>query len=526
MLQRISNTVWAIITIVAATAPFPGCAEDSAPTVPEKIRPAAVAGSWYTADKGLLQKYIDGLLQKAPDVPLENLHEIRALIAPHAGYRFSGETAASGFKLLQGRKFSRVIVLGPAHYSAGVQGLSIADVTHYATPLGTIPLDLEAISQLRASSLVVKQPQLHQREHSIEMELPLLQRTLAPGWKLIPILVARMDADQFREAAGLLRPLADQDTLIVVSGDFTHYGPRYGYQPFPVDNAIEEQLKQLDMGAYNHIAANDADGFMAYRKETGISACAFGPVMILLEMLPERSSSTLVRYDTSGKLTGNFTHSVSYLTVAITHTGPLAVNSQSPSVSPPIPPREGLSPSDMEYLQRLAQLTVKTAVEATEESKTTLEALISQVPPKLTTESAAFITLEKEGKLRGCIGSILPTEPLYRSVMHNAVNAALRDHRFRPVRSEELPEIAVKVSILSHPRSIASPAEFEPGKHGIILQKDGRRAVFLPEVATEQGWDREQTLSHLSRKAGLPRDAWRKGAQFEVFTTQKYGDNK
>lgn len=139
------------------------------------------------------------------------------------------------------------------------------------------------------------------------------------------------------------------------------------------------------------------------------------------------------------------------------------------------------------------------------------------VTPKLKVPTATFVTLKIGGELRGCIGSLAPVEALYLSVHHNAINAAMNDYRFNPVRGAELPNITVDVSILSPIRGIPNLEAFKLGQHGIILSKGGARAVFLPEVATEQGWTKEETLAYLSRKAGLPSDAWRTNAEYQVF---------
>ena len=140
-----------------------------------------------------------------------------------------------------------------------------------------------------------------------------------------------------------------------------------------------------------------------------------------------------------------------------------------------------------------------------------------EITPKLKIPTATFVTLKIKGELRGCIGSLAPSEPLYLSVHHNAVNAALHDYRFNPVSKAELPSLSVDVSILSPIRDIPSLDEFKLGQQGIILGKGMARAVFLPEVALEQKWTKEETLTHLARKAGLEGDAWRKGAKFQVF---------
>ena len=138
----------------------------------------------------------------------------------------------------------------------------------------------------------------------------------------------------------------------------------------------------------------------------------------------------------------------------------------------------------------------------------------------------AFVTLNENGRLRGCIGYLQPVEPLYRAVIHNARNAALRDRRFRPVQPEELPHIEIEVSVLSVPVPVPGPEAIKIGCHGIILHKDGRRATYLPQVAPEQHWNLEQTLSHLSRKAGLPSDAWRHGASFSVYTALVFSEKE
>lgn len=132
---------------------------------------------------------------------------------------------------------------------------------------------------------------------------------------------------------------------------------------------------------------------------------------------------------------------------------------------------------------------------------------------------ATFVTLHANGMLRGCIGSLQPEAPLYLSVHENAINAARRDPRFSPVTLRELPLLDLDVSILSPIQPITGPADFRLGEHGIILEKGFHRAVYLPEVAPEQGWTAEETLASLSEKAGLPANAWRSGVSLSVFSS-------
>jgi hypothetical protein len=513
----------------------------------ERVRPPAVAGSWYPGDTTALGRYLDRLLAAAK--PVEGSGKIRALIAPHAGYMYSGASAAEVYRALQGASYRRVLVLGPSHHSP-FYGLSIADVDAYETPLGRIPFDRGTVATLRKSDLVIADPYAHRQEHSIEMQLPLLQRALAPGWQLVPVLVGGLMEEDYARAADLLRPLVDDTTLVVVSSDFTHYGPRFAYQPFPLDEAIADQLERLDKGALAPILAKDAEGFLTYQQETGITVCGYRPIELLLRILPRTAMGKLQTYTTSGALTGDYGNSVSYMGVLFRDgegaaAGAPAARPGEASAATPASrgskegAKEGdhpdalskgqtavaghLSQPQLLLLHALASQAVETAVQGDDPTaEERLRTLIRQVPAELERPSGAFVTLKEQGALRGCIGYILPIKPLHQTVVENGMNAALRDFRFLPVRPEELPKLEVEVSVLSPPRPIASYQAFQVGEEGIILDKDGRSAVFLPEVATEQGWDREQTLDHLARKAGLPEDAWRQGASFRVFRSQKY----
>ena len=475
----------------------------------ERVRPAAVAGSWYPGDAAELGAYLDRTLDSAPAWSAPGGERLHALIAPHAGYAYSGATAAAGYRALRAQAFDRVVLLGPSHH-AGFRGAAIADVDAYATPLGEVPLDAVAVARLRETPLVSAGPAGPDREHSLEIQLPFLQRVLAPGWRLVPILVGRLEAEDYGPLADAIRPLLGDRTLVVVSTDFTHYGARFGYVPFPADQQVAQRLEDLDKGALAHIAARDPAGFLDYQQRTGATICGFRPVALLLHLLPTDARAHLVRYDTSGALLGDHRNSVSYLAIALTVPDRLA----EPAA---------WQPASLEWLHRLAALRVRDAVAATEASRGSLEALVEALPAQVREPAGAFVTLRRDGRLRGCIGYVAPIKPVWQAVLDNAEAAALRDHRFRPVEPAELDDLEVEVSVLTDPVAVADWTGFEVGRHGIILAKGGRRAVFLPDVPVEQGWDREQTLTHLARKAGLPPDGWREGAQYFVFTNHKFG---
>lgn len=508
-------------------------AAEIAPRPEKRLHHASKAGSWYPGDPKKLTQYLDTLLKNSVTVPkTPESAPIRAIVVPHAAYPFSGGVAAEAFKRVKGKKFKRVVVLGPAH-TVMFAGLSVPDVTHDETPLGEIPLDLDAIKTLLSSSTIHKIPKAHEYEHSIEMVLPLLQRTLAPDWQLLPILVGHLGREGFRRAAETLRPLLDEETLLVISGDFTHYGRNFNYQPFANDEKIADKLRDLDMGAVEQIFTGDPDKFIAYYNKTGITACAFGPVTLLMHFLGSQTGHEMVRYETSGGQSGDYSHSVSY--VALLFTDLHALNTVAKATRAQqvthASNTSGLRPEDMVLLHKMARRALFLATNHSLKTAST-EALVKAIvkavveenviPDHLRKPSGAFVTLKKKGALRGCIGFIEPIKPLYQAVIENAVNAALRDFRFRSVTSNELVGLDVEVSVLSSMESVDSHNSFEVGRHGVVLSKGGQHAVFLPEVAIEQGWNKEQTLSQLSRKAGLPQDAWKEGSQFEVFTSQKY----
>ena len=477
-------------------------------------RPPAKAGSWYPDEPAELAALIDHLLAQAPATDLSEHSAIRALIVPHAAYRYSGTTAATAYRALQGRSYRRVILLGPAHHSSGESGLSVLDVEAYTTPLGPVPLDRTAITDLRQNPLVHQIPLWHAEEHSLEIQLPFLQRVLTPGWQLLPILVGNLQDEEYVQATQALKPLIDEHTLLVVSSDFTHYGAAFGYLPFPADHRVAQRLRELDLGAFELLAAKDPQGFLAYHQRTGITICGYQPLTLLLQLITTDTQVQLLQYTTSGAITGDYRHSVSYLAALLTQ--PLTPR-QNHAVT-----TETLTEQQLKILHEIAQLTIRARVTRDPIDAETLQTRLDTLPKELSGTGAAFVTLWEHEQLRGCMGTALAWEPLYRSVMRGAEGAALRDTRFLPVSAQELADLKLEISVLSPPQTIESPDQCVPGLHGLVLNQHDHQAVFLPEVAPHMGWDCPETLRQLSLKAGLPEDAWRNGAELKVFTSQKF----
>jgi AmmeMemoRadiSam system protein A len=333
-------------------------------------------------------------------------------------------------------------------------------------------------------------------------------------FKIVPIVAGQCSLETITKAGAILRSLIDNETLVIASSDFTHYGPSYSYVPF--DENIPEEIKKLDMGAYEHIANLDGKGFLSYKQKTGASICGSIPIAILLSMFDADVKAELVQYATSGELMGDFTNSVSYLSIAFSGTW-----TNRPQVEPPSNTPE-LTEQDKKQLLILAR---KTMVYAVKNNRVPHESELGvPISDAMRCPRAAFVTLKKNSMLRGCIGDVFPRQPLYKSVIMNAINACFNDTRFPRVREEECDDITIEISALTVPEPVSSYDKIRIGIDGVVLSKNGHSALFLPQVATEQGWDVAQTLTHLSMKARLPDDAWKEGASFQVFQAIVFGE--
>ncbi len=510
----------------------------SAGSAAAAVRSPAVAGAFYPADRAELERTLEELFERAAEPPSAPGIPVGAIV-PHAGYVFSGKTAAGVFRALGTRNdVERIVLLGPSHYGA-FRGVALPADEGWETPLGVYRVDTAFVARLRESGVFLEPRAEARPEHSIEVEVPFLQKTF-PGARFVPLLVGSPSRETMRRVARTLAEMIDDRTLLIASSDFTHFGPRYGYVPFRED--VPNRLEELDAGAADRIVELKPDAFLDYQEETGATICGRFPIYILLHTIRDRWPTgirgRLLERTTSGDATGDFRNCVTYLGILFRRTSPehrstpvpdLAANTVSaPGSTESKTMNENedatlLSEEEQKQLLRLARRTIERAVR---EHDVRVEPPPEGVSDRLRAPGKVFVTLKERGMLRGCIGTLEPIESLWESVERNAVNAALKDWRFPPVRPEEIDELEIEISVMSPNRPIPGPEAFEVGIHGIILQKNGRSAVFLPQVAPEQGWDRETTLRHLSIKAGLPEDAWKTGASFEVFTAQVFSESE
>jgi MEMO1 family protein len=469
------------------------------------VRPPVCAGTWYPGDQTQLAKEVDSLLDKASPPPIDG--KPLAVIAPHAGYRFSAPVAAAGYRCLRGQTYKRVIVMAFSHSNAGrYSGVDVPrELTAYATPLAEVPIDREACDALLKQRGFVSQPGVDRDEHSLELQLPFLQQTLK-DFKLVPILVGRMSDRDYAQAAEAILPWVDGDTLIVASSDCTHFGPNYGYEPFKDD--VPKRLRDLADGAAAPIQKCDFDGFAEHLRKTNDTICGRGPISLLLRILSMQGGAEGVRaaFDTSGNIGKDWRNSVTYQSFVFTR-------------------RPGkLSELERAELLRIARETVKEQLSGKKPPELDAEKL----PAAIQADGACFVTLQNQGELRGCIGNMVADGALYKAVIHNAV-LACRDSRFvaNPVTLKELDQLHIEISYLTPMQRVKDTGEIIIGRHGLLISMGFDRGVLLPQVAYERGWTREEFLAQTCRKAGLPADAWKKPqAEISSFEAEVFGESK
>ncbi|NQU04910.1 MAG: AmmeMemoRadiSam system protein B [Calditrichaeota bacterium] len=476
------------------------------------IRPPAVAGQFYPADPEKLRLAIDGFIKDAKaDFKCEYKSAPVALIAPHAGYIYSGQIAADAYNQVKNFDYDLIIILGTNHTTGGFNDISVYPEGAYRTPLGLAEIDKGIAKKITQSDKnCVFNPAVHRKEHSVEVQIPFIQY-LFPDAKIVPIVIGTTDLSicmKFGES--LAEIIKDRKALIVASSDFSHY-PNY-------ENAKDVDGKVLD--AIVSGEPQKVKSTIARQMRRGIanlSTCACGEGPILTAMYAARSLGVRegyrISYANSGDaLIGKPDRVVGY--------GAMVFAFQAKSSSK----------SSDEILTRLSLGDEKTRL---------LKFAHETISRYLTTETVplprgfnyadahkqgAFVTLNKHGNLRGCIGHMAEDMPLSRVIGSMAMQAAFNDRRFSPVTLDELDEIKIEISVLTPFKLVSGVDDIIIGRDGILIKKGGRQAVYLPQVATEQNWTLEETLNNLCRKAGLSRDDWHEDMEFYTFQADVFGE--
>ncbi len=454
----------------------------------EHIRSPAVAGFFYPEDPGELRATVEAYLADARQTNLEDPDTPwpKAVIAPHAGYVYSGPVAASVYARLEAARetVERVVLLGPSH-RIGFTGLAVSSAEAYVTPLGPIPIDAHAIAQVAGFKQVRLMDEAHAQEHSLEVHLPFLQ-TVLRDFQLVPVVVGDVAPDDVARALDAL--WGGPETLIVISSDLSHY---HDYATAnEMDSATCRAIQMLQM-----------DGV------TTQGACGGRPIRGLMALARCRDLRiTLVDLRNSGDTAGPRDKVVGY--------GSFIVEEGE---------RQHLSARFRKHLGDIAHRAIRTGLSTGKE----LNLSASMLSPRLSAPRASFVTLERDGCLRGCIGSLFPHQPLATDVAKNAFRAAFKDPRFEPLTEDEYEGIDLTISILSAPVPLKFASEedligkLRPGIDGLVLEDGKKRGTFLPRVWKHHP-EASVFLRHLKAKAGLEPDYWADTLRVWRYITESF----
>ncbi len=452
------------------------------------IRPATQAGRFYERNPQKLSEEIDSLLALHAD----GSDEVAALIVPHAGYYFSGNVAAAAYQQLNtAKKYQRIFLLGPSHHE-WLDGASVnSEVDYYATPLGNVKVDREVANKLiTADSVFSYQPQAHDREHCLEVQLPFLQRRLGEVPPIVPVIISTNDYAKLKRIAAVLKPYLTDDNLFIISSDFSHY-PSYD-DACEVDRRTAAAVASGDVEALiDTLEANARLGI----KNLATSACGEFAIITLMLMLDKQYELRHLMYQNSGDIDHDDpSRVVGYHAFAI--------------VRKPLATGFSLSETDKHLLKKIALQCIKDSLNG--KSYRPDSQLLEDSHSVLLQKCGAFVSLHKNGRLRGCIGHFGEDVPLHLIVAEMARSAAFEDPRFMPVESTELADLDIEISVLTPMRRIQSIDEFQLHRHGIYIRKGRRSGTFLPQVADEVNWTKEEFLGHCAQdKAGIGWDGWR-----------------
>jgi len=455
------------------------------------VRKPFVAGSFYVADSSDLSSMIDQFLNNA-DVKVED--EIYGVVSPHAGYVYSGQTAAFAFGALKNKNKKLVILLGPSHRYY-VKDFSVYDQGKWQTPLGTVSIDEDFAEKLKSySDLIENEPEAHLREHSLEVQIPFLQKILE-DFKIVPIV---FNTDRIPELSVLTDALYEElkdrnDWVIIVSSDLYH---GYDYnEAKTVTDRVDEYINNFDY-----------EGLLRYDREMraagACAACGCSGIAVLLEVMEKMGVKkvSLLKRTNSGDVTGEKSgYIVGYGSWIFT--GNTINTAESGDLESQF--EFNLTEKEKGKLLGIARKTINEYVRNKRIPDFKIE------DETLKTNCGAFVTLKREETLRGCIGHIIGDKPLFLIIRDMAIAAATQDYRFPPVTPSEIDNLEIEISVLTPMQKVDNVNDIKVGRDGLMIKRGYMSGLLLPQVPVEQGWDKATFLEHLCYKASLPADAWK-----------------
>ncbi|MDP1992821.1 MAG: AmmeMemoRadiSam system protein B [Syntrophales bacterium] len=475
-----------------------------------EIRPPVVAGKFYPESAAVLKSAIEKFMKSAAPAQAQTP---LGIVVPHAGYIYSGQICADGYNQVRSGAYEVVVILGTNHTAPDLRKIALYPGAGFQTPLGTVPVDEELVAALIAASPDCKADKApHVCEHSIEVQIPFIQ-FLFPRGKIVPAVVGMADVGLYtRFGAALAKVLKGKKALIVASSDLSHY-------PSAADAEIVDRKTLAAVASLDPTVLHNTIQAQMARRIRGLDTCACGEAPIMAAMATVKAlgarGGRVVSYANSGDIPiGDRERVVGY--GAVVFTAGLEMDQTASEM--PAAADQPLSPTDKKALLAFARETISGYL------TTQMVPLPRGFSPTALEPRGVFVTLKKRGHLRGCIGRMVPDRPLATLVGAMALQAAFEDPRFRAVTLQELSDLEIEISVLTPMKPVSGPEAIVVGRDGVLLQKGGRSAVFLPQVAPEQGWGRDEMLDNLSQKAGLSASAWREGTQFSTFQALVFGE--
>ena len=482
------------------------------PQVRSADREPYAAGKFYPSDKETLTKDLSQLFSSC--IKTTENWKVRAIISPHAGYEFSGGIAASAFSCIpKNAVYKNIFIIGSSHIMA-FEGASVYHTGDYVTPLGKLKVNKDIADKLRSNSVFMFPETAHIQEHSLENQMPFIQYYFPGPQQIVPIIIGTDNISTIKAIAEALKPWFNDDNLFVISSDFSHY-PSY------------KDAREVDKSTADAIISGDSETFLSTLQRNAdksipnllTSMCGWTSGLTLLYLVNKdpKLEFKKISYCNSGDTpSGDKSRVVGYNAIALIEKNPKKTSNQK------INSDLTFTKDEVNQLYSIARNSIRKML--FENKSLTIEP--SNISPDLKKCMGAFVTLNIDGKLRGCVGQVISTDPLYEVVNRMALASAFEDTRFPPLSKDEFNKLKIEISVLGPLKKIKNISEIVLGKHGIYITKDLRSGTMLPQVATGNHWTVEQLLGYTSRdKAGLGWDGW-KNADIYIYETAILEESK